>query len=343
MSQPPAAASEAPHILVVDDDPLLRDALNALLTPQGPVVVCDSGESGIAAVNEETEVVILDVKMLRKDGFETCKEIQAKFPHVPVIFFTAHQDLRAPFDIMNDLHPFAYVSKGGNHREIIDTVRSARAYHQQRQENVRLVKTLQSLNQDLEKRVQERTRALEEAVQKNQLLSMTDSLTNVPNRRHFFQEYARQLQQAMRTRRPFALMVVDIDGFKQINDTHGHLHGDAVLKDVAHILRDNLRSIDALGRIGGDEFALALPETDLHGAQQVGERLRRSVAALTFVPRDGGAAHPVSLSIGACVLGEEMPHDADLFFHSADRALYDSKHAGRDRVTCTVYTAQPPS
>jgi diguanylate cyclase (GGDEF)-like protein len=341
MGTPASAPSQLPHILVVDDDPLMREALQALLQAQGTVVLCDSGDAGVAAVNGETEVVILDVKMLRKDGFETCKEIQTKYPHVPVIFFSAYQDLRAPFEIMNELHPFAYVSKGGDHRQLTDTVRSAQAYHRQRQENVRLVGTLQSLNQELERRVAERTRELEEALQRNQVLSMTDSLTGVPNRRHFLQEYAKQLSQAIRTSRPFALMVVDIDAFKQINDTHGHLHGDAVLKDVAHILRDNLRSIDALGRIGGDEFALALPETDLRGAQQVGERLRRAVGAITFAPRDGGAPHAVTLSIGACTLGQESPHDADLFFHTADRALYDSKHAGRDRVTCAVYSAQP--
>ncbi|HET6344388.1 MAG TPA: response regulator, partial [Myxococcota bacterium] len=201
MRTPDPAPSDAPHILVVDDDPLMRDALGMLLRLLGPVVLCDGGAAGIAAVNDETEVVVLDVKMQSPDGFETCNAIQAKYPHLPVIFFSAYQDLRAPFDIMNELHPFGYVSKNGDHRQLTDTVHSAMKYHRQRRENVRLVNTLQALNQQLEQRVAERTRELEEALLRNQLLSMTDSLTGVPNRRHFLQEYARHLQQAMRTGR----------------------------------------------------------------------------------------------------------------------------------------------
>ena len=152
------------------------------------------------------------------------------------------------------------------------------------------------------------------------LLSVSDALTNLPNYRHLLDCIDSEIKRYTRTRRPFSLLMLDLDGLKKINDAHGHLVGSRALCRVAEVLREQCREIDTPARYGGDEFALVLPETHLEEACVVAERITRRLAEDTASPR-------LSISVGAA----EYPGDGlniEDILGAADRALYNQKQRG---------------
>ncbi|MGL6077603.1 sensor domain-containing diguanylate cyclase [Methyloversatilis discipulorum] len=161
----------------------------------------------------------------------------------------------------------------------------------------------------------------------------TDGLTGVLNRRAFTAESERLISVALRHGRPLSLMVIDADHFKKVNDVFGHPTGDTVLKALALTLGQALRTSDVLGRLGGEEFGIVLPETDATGAREVGERLLQAVRERR-IEHDGHTLN-ITVSIGATVLGAGDDGFESAFLR-ADRALYEAKHGGRDRITISL-------
>ena len=159
-------------------------------------------------------------------------------------------------------------------------------------------------------------------------LATTDSLTGLPNRHAFLERAESARLAALRMRQPLALVMIDIDHFKQINDRFGHATGDEALAVFARVARGVLRGHETLGRLGGEEFAAVLPATDLFGARQAAERLRLAVREATVVT--SGTAYTMTVSIGVVVLDPNEALGAALA--RADRALYVAKGEGRDRV-----------
>lgn len=157
----------------------------------------------------------------------------------------------------------------------------------------------------------------------------TDSLTGMANRRHFLDLAEREMQRARRYDRPMTVAIFDVDLFKRINDGFGHAIGDDVLRAIAATTAITLRESDVAGRLGGEEFGLMLPETDLTGAIDLAERLRVAVAATTITAN--GAPLSVTISIGVAAL-EEGDASIDVLFARADSALYRAKNSGRDRI-----------
>jgi diguanylate cyclase (GGDEF)-like protein len=155
----------------------------------------------------------------------------------------------------------------------------------------------------------------------------TDSLTGLPNKRSLDDTYRRMVAQASRTASPLAVMIMDLDHFKQINDTYGHGHGDDVLAAIAATMTDTLRASDFVGRYGGEEFLILLPATDLEGGLRAAEKLRRAIATLE-VP---GVHRDLTASFGLAVLPDHAL-DGEQLVRLADRALYAAKRAGRNRV-----------
>lgn len=158
-----------------------------------------------------------------------------------------------------------------------------------------------------------------------EFLSVTDGLTGLANRRQLIDSLNEETRRSKRHKRPFAILMVDVDHFKKYNDEHGHLAGDEALKGVAAVLKESTREMDVPGRYGGEEFLILLSETNLVGAVEAAERIRTRLAEEEF---EGG---PVTVSIGAA----EYPIDGDStesVIASADAALYRAKHKGRDRV-----------
>ena len=162
--------------------------------------------------------------------------------------------------------------------------------------------------------------------------AVTDDLTGIPNHRHFNTWIEQELARIERFGGELSLVLVDIDNFKEVNDTHGHLLGDRVLEEMGRLLRIESRGIDLAARYGGEEFVLALPETSPEGAVEVAERLRRRIER-TRVPTDGdGPPIEVTASLGVANLPADAGEIRSLI-SAADEALYDAKRTGKNRVS----------
>jgi diguanylate cyclase (GGDEF)-like protein len=160
-------------------------------------------------------------------------------------------------------------------------------------------------------------------------LATHDMLTELYNRRHFIEMADKEIARALRHRRPLALCIVDVDLFKPVNDRHGHIAGDEVLRQIASLVKQHVRSDDIAARIGGEEFAVMLPESDADVASQFAERLRRAVADASFAP--GGEAQSITVSIGISTLSATRTSRPSLMA-AADAALYRAKDGGRNRA-----------
>lgn len=174
-----------------------------------------------------------------------------------------------------------------------------------------------TMDQQLKRRNQE----LEE-------LSITDGLTGLRNRRHIMETLDREIARAIRTRRPLAVMMLDVDHFKQLNDRLGHLAGDDVLARIAGAIRSAVRGVDYAARYGGEEFVVVLPETDQAAARDIGDRIRQIVSGTVAA---GAGGQPVTVSIGIALHPQDGGTVAEVLAQ-ADTALYRAKELGRDRV-----------
>ena len=163
-----------------------------------------------------------------------------------------------------------------------------------------------------------------------QQLAVTDVLLEIYNRRGLFTLGAREVERAQRAQRPLSALILDLDFFKKINDTYGHAVGDEVLREVAQRCRINIRGIDLIGRYGGEEFVVLLPETDLPAARIIAERLRTAVANTPIATQRSGSV-TLTISLGVAALTASTPDLATLLHH-ADEALYVAKRRGRNRV-----------
>jgi diguanylate cyclase (GGDEF)-like protein len=170
---------------------------------------------------------------------------------------------------------------------------------------------------------------LHETVQKQ---AVTDELTGLFNHRRFQEVISAEVARARRYGQEMGLIMLDIDNFKQVNDTYGHLQGDFVLREVARVLRQSSREIDEPARYGGEEMAVALPQTDLEGAYQFAERVRQAVEALELPVPTGDGTLKVTASFGVASLATADHADKDALVAAADRALYEAKRTGKNRT-----------
>ena len=202
-------------------------------------------------------------------------------------------------------------------------------FHQVSERNRELVE----LNRTLEQKVAERTHALLEANYKLEELSLTDALTGLPNRRHAMAKIASDWSESVRDGTHLACMMIDADGFKQINDNYGHDAGDEVLRQLSNNLRYSVRTDDLVCRMGGDEFLIICPHTSLEGALHAAEMTRQTIAALR-VPA-GSGTWLGSISVGVAVRTPEMNGPEDLL-KAADEGVYIAKRNGRNQVGCAI-------
>jgi diguanylate cyclase (GGDEF)-like protein len=155
--------------------------------------------------------------------------------------------------------------------------------------------------------------------------ALTDELTQLPNRRYLTQRFGQEVQRAKRHKKPIAFLMIDVDEFKPVNDTHGHLAGDRVLSELGAILAGSLRGSDVCARYGGDEFGAIVHEATIEGASVLAERLRQAVERARF-----SSGVKVTVSVG--VAATDDPDRMDRLVEAADRALYEAKDRGRNRV-----------
>jgi diguanylate cyclase (GGDEF)-like protein len=292
-------------VLVVDDEPDKRLLLAFALENEGyEVHTAEDGVLGLAAVDlYQPDLIVTDVMMPRMDGYEMIRRVrgnpQTKF--IPVIIQSAARVEGRDVRLGSELGALGYLTDPTD----LDLLR-ARA------------RTLLELKQYLD--------SCQEA-------AFTDHLTGLANRRRFERQFEREVARTERYGHPFCLLLVDIDNFKSVNDTYGHDAGDEALRRVANVIQSGTRGIDTGARIGGDEFAIILPETDLARGLEVAERLRTAIAALAINPAGGVTASLGVAELPSCARsGEELRS-------AADTALYDAKRSGRDRAACAPLVA----
>jgi diguanylate cyclase (GGDEF)-like protein len=170
-------------------------------------------------------------------------------------------------------------------------------------------------------------------------LAILDSLVGIYNRRHWFELTAREFYRAVRYQKPLSLILLDIDHFKQVNDTYGHPLGDEVLRSLSRICEKNIRTADLVGRYGGEEFLVVLPETDEVEAVQIAERLRLATEEMRVASKNEDVQ--VTISLGVATLVAEIDTNLEQLVKRADEALYQAKNSGRNRVVLSDPVSGP--
>jgi len=207
--------------------------------------------------------------------------------------------------------------------------------HHEKQQRIQaqqeVIEIQEKSRMELEQKVEERTLELEKANAMLQALAITDGMTGIFNRRHFMERGTHDLKMAQRYKRPIAMIMLDIDHFKQVNDTYGHAAGDQVLMNLVSICIRMKRETDIFGRLGGEEFGILLLETPAAMACEVAERIRCEVEASSVDYE--GTSIKITVSIGVCAMeGDIKFKTLDQLLKIADKRLYRAKESGRNRV-----------
>jgi two-component system cell cycle response regulator len=303
-----ADAGKGGRVLLVDDRPTSYQRLAPLLSAEHTVdVETDPAEALFRAADGDYDLLIVSLDLDNFDGLRLCGQARSleRTRHVPILAIADPEHntrlLRGLEIGVND-----YLLRPVDNNELL-----ARARTQIRKRRY--------------------TDHLRDNVQNSIEMAVIDDLTGLHNRRYMENHLATLAEQASARGKPLALMLLDIDYFKSINDSFGHDAGDDVLREFATRVRKSIRGIDLACRYGGEEFVVVMPETDLHVASLVAERLRRSIAAEPFVISKGASRVEVTISIGLTTLEQKGESVADVL-KRADNALYRAKNEGRNRV-----------
>ncbi len=322
-------------ILCVDDDSTVLSALRSVLAASfGAELEVDFAESGAEALEIEAElrsqgrelsVVISDFMMPGLRGDELLVRLHELSPNTIKILLTGQSDLSGVKRAINDANLYRFLEKPFLNEDIVLTVRAAIRAYLQECDLIRQNAELKRMNNELETLVQARTRELQDKNRELEVLSVTDRLTGLYNRRKLDELLDEEVKRSRRHAFDFSVIMMDIDHFKLVNDNFGHATGDAVLADLAQILRQHSRDADALARFGGEEFVIICRHSSPEGCRGMAEKLRNEIAGHGF-PKVGRLT--ASFGVAACRPGDSV---ASLLAR-ADSALYRAKAGGRNRM-----------
>jgi two-component system cell cycle response regulator len=315
LSEADANPNGAVRILVVDDLPDNVEILRARLTSRGyDVATASNGQEALSAVKSDPPHLILcDVMMPGIDGFEVSRRIKQDdaLPFIPIILVTA---LGETDNIVQGLNTGAddYITKPYQFPEL--------------EARMRAMLRVKRLQDELD----QKNRELEEANKRLRKLSITDGLTELYNHRHVHQLLRDEFERSDRTEESVAVAMIDLDRFKAVNDTYGHPTGDVILYETARILRETAREIDMVGRYGGEEFIVILPNTGEEEAGRFAERVRAAVEAHVY--KDDANVIRMTMSSGVAAFPAAGVGSPEALLKKADEALYLAKESGRNRV-----------
>jgi two-component system cell cycle response regulator len=301
-------AGRGGRILVIDDRRASYERIGKALAGEHKVdIEVDPHEALFHAAEGDYDLLIVSLGFENFDGLRLCSQVRSleRTRNVPILVVVEAEDnarlLRGLEIGVND-----YLVRPIDKNEMLARVRTQirkRRYGARLRDNVQL----------------------------SMEMAITDPLTGLHNRRYMESHVTTLVEQALARGKPLALLVVDIDYFKAVNDVHGHDAGDDVLREFATRVKKSIRGIDLACRYGGEEFVIVMPETDMAVAAIVAERIRRRIAGEPFVIRDGSTALDVTISIGLAALAG-VEDNAAAILKRADQALYRAKRDGRNRV-----------
>ncbi len=306
--------------LVIEDTLTTLKAVSGQLERMGITpITARTGAIGLQLlVADRPDLILLDILLPDIDGYEVARRIRAAEKPgewTPIIFLTARtkdEDVERGIEAGGDdylVKPVSGVVLGAK-------VRAMQRIVQMRRSLLSVARDLQSTNRKLRR------------------LSASDALTGIANRRHFDESLAREWRRAQRYSKALALVVCDVDFFKQFNDMYGHQTGDECLRAVARTLEQQARRpADLVARYGGEEFAIILPDTDAQGALLVAHRMREAVQAMELMHSGSDVASVVTVSAGvASCAPQRTESNPQPLVQAADAALYEAKRQGRNRV-----------
>ncbi len=287
-------------ILIVDDTTSNLDILGDLLEHYD-VIDAISGEDALdILVDEKVDLILLDIMMPNMDGYEVCRRIKSNSDtkDIPIIFITAKTD-EDSIEKAYDIGGTDYVTKPFRPKELLSRVK----------------KELQ----------------IQEMMNELKLLASTDSMTKLYNRRYFTSMSEHTLDLSRRENQNISTIMLDIDKFKNVNDTYGHKVGDDVIITLANVLLTHQRKSDIVCRYGGEEFVILLPNTSLEGAEVLAEKIRKEIEDLC-IELDSNEKLKFTVSLGVSQINIETETTIESALKRADDALYDAKTSGRNKV-----------
>ncbi len=293
-------------ILIVDDDKSSLTIVREALSREGYTIqTCDDGQEALKALETfAPHLVLLDVNMPKINGLEALKTIRKMPEHISCMFVSGQSDIN---DIIKGLDAGAddYICKPYNVLELMARVRAQLR-----------IKSLQDQLADANARLNE--------------LVVIDDLTGLHNMRNLYDRLEREISRSRRNLKSVAVIMMDMDYFKNVNDTNDHLFGSFVLTEVGKIIKRTVRKIDHAARYGGDEFIVILSEVPLHGAISFSERLRKGIEESLF--KNGSSQMKLTCSVGFAITSVGKEVNAIDLVKTADKALYEAKRSGRNCV-----------
>lgn len=321
-----------PRLLLIEDDPdaaaLMRETLEDHFGP-GCIRHCPTLAQSLAVDLYQIDLVLSDMNLPDGCGLDVLGKFLEQRPDLPLVFVTGEGILdNAILAIRRGAYD--YVVKAGEYLFTLPVI------VEKNLELWRIKRENQSLADQLEQmldQVRVKNHQLEEMVTKLETMAATDPLTGLANRRAFAQAMDRRFADAVRQGHDLACVMIDLDGFKQLNDTLGHPTGDRVLQTAARVLQANCRRSDVAGRFGGDEFVLVLPQIDEEAACQVVRRIGEEFETATSTElAQAGFDGRLSMSMGLSMLEPHRVTSPEQLIAQADHALYCAKSAGKTRL-----------
>ncbi len=296
-------------ILIVDDTDTNIEVLSELLDNEYEIMVALDGAFAIEIANDDKpDLILLDIMMPNMDGYEVCRVLKEsdRTKDIPIIFITAKTDEES-IEKAYDVGGIDYITKPFKPKELFARVKTQLKMQ-------RLIHNFETAQEELK------------------LLASTDPMTKLYNRRYFSKISEHIIDLAKRDKTLASVIMLDIDKFKNINDTYGHTIGDEVIVNLSVELQALTRNSDIICRYGGEEFVILLPETGDKGALAIAEKIREKIEALSLnIDEKESLKYTVSIGVSEINVDEDLNIEASL--NRADEALYKAKEDGRNRVS----------